>query len=70
MPQFDCKGLPDWRLGSLSVQCFRLLAPHLEGLRMPPRWIVNCPECRGEITHTDIRAMVTGVGTRLVRVAS
>ena len=31
---------------------------------MPPRWVVNCPECKEEFTHTDIRAMVTGVGSR------
>jgi hypothetical protein len=31
---------------------------------MAPRWIVSCPKCQGEFTHTNIQAMATGVGTR------
>src|SRR5207245_2309887 len=35
------------------------------GIRiMAARWIVTCPKCKKEFTHTDIRAMATGVGTR------
>jgi endogenous inhibitor of DNA gyrase (YacG/DUF329 family) len=31
---------------------------------MAPRWVVNCPECREEFTHTDIEAMKSGAGSR------
>jgi endogenous inhibitor of DNA gyrase (YacG/DUF329 family) len=27
---------------------------------MPPRWIVTCPECKEEFTHTHITKIPTG----------
>jgi len=27
---------------------------------MPPRWVVSCPQCMEEFTHTEIRTMANG----------
>src|SRR5258708_4835265 len=29
-------------------------------VRMPPRWIVTCPECKKEFTHTQISKIASG----------
>jgi predicted nucleic-acid-binding Zn-ribbon protein len=28
---------------------------------MDPRWVVSCPDCKEEFTHTEIRAIVSGL---------
>ena len=29
-----------------------------------PRWIVDCPECKKEFTHTDVSKIGGGLGSR------
>jgi hypothetical protein len=50
-----------WRLPQKEVQLWRLSQPlNLRDCLMPPRWVVSCPECSEEFTHTEIRTMANG----------